>query len=216
MLTISPRAKHLKSKAQSLAIDSPFSQRSAGRERLRQRWKRYFSICSTNLFLIIGFSQTGLAQSTLIPAPPATCDLNLALLKSSDTDKDRNIITADTVSAAGTTTPSLWWTSEQLPPKLVTNWIANNNQKQIYLLVNTQYWNILDYVDRYRTVDRFGHAAREYGYNLKVCNSQKIALAEYTCDSTTEAQLQQVSSQNNSCQIWLNTTGQTGLGVQSK
>jgi hypothetical protein len=201
MPIIIPKAQSLKPQAKSIAI---------------YRWKRYFSICGSSLFVIIGLSQTGLAQSTLIPAPPATCDLNLALLKSADTDKDRNIITADTVSAAGTTTPSLWWTNEQLPPKLVTNWIANNSQKQIYLLVNNQSWNVLDYVDRYRTVDRFGHAAREYGYNLKVCNSQKIALAEYNCDSTTEAQSQQVSSQNNSCQIWLNTTGQTGLGVQSK
>ncbi len=209
MAIIIPKAQSLKPKAKSIAIDSPG-------ERLRQQWKRYFNICGSSLLLVIGFSQTGLAQSSLIPASPPTCDLNLALLKSTDIGKDRNIITADTVSAAGTTTPSLWWTNEQLPPKLVTNWIANNSQKQIYLLVNTQYWNILDYVDRYRTVDRFGHAAREYGYNLKVCNSQKIVLAEYTCDSTTESQSQQVLNQNNSCQIWLNTTGQTGLGVQSK
>jgi hypothetical protein len=201
MLIIPPKAQSLKPKAKNVPINL---------------LKHYLSICSSSLFLIIGLNQTALAQSNLIPPPPATCDLNLALLKSADLGKDRNIITADTVSAAGTTTPSLWWTSEQLPPKLVTNWIANNSQKQIYLLVNTQYWNVLDYIDRYRTVDRFGHAARAYGYNLKVCNSQKVALAEYNCDSTSESQLQQVSSQNNSCQIWLNTSGQTGLGVQSK
>jgi hypothetical protein len=201
MPIIIPKAQSLKPKAKSIAI---------------YRWKRCFSVCGSSLFLMVGFSQTGLAQSNLIQPPPATCELNLALLKSADINKDGNIVTADTVSAAGTTTPSLWWTSEQFPPKLVTNWIANANQKQIYLLVNTQSWSSLDYIDRYRTVDRFGHAARSYGYNLKVCNSQKIALAEYSCDSTTEAQSQQVSNQNNSCQIWLNTTGQTGLGVQSK
>jgi hypothetical protein len=224
MPIIIPKAQSPKPKVQSFTIDSPFlhrrgsanAQRSAGRERLRQRWKRYFNICGSNLFLIIGLSQTGLAQSSLIPSPPATCELNLDLLKSSDIGKDRNITTADTVSAAGTTTPSLWWTNEQLPPKLVTNWIANNSQKQIYLLVNTQYWSILDYVDRYRTIDRFGHAARDYGYNLKICNSEKIVLAEYTCDSKTEAQFQPAPNQNNNCQIWLNTTGQNGLGVQSK
>lgn len=201
MLIILSKAQSLKSKAKNVAID---------------RWKRYISICGSSLFLIIGFSQTGLAQLNSIPAPPATCDLNLALLKSADSGKDRNIITADTVSAAGTTTPSLWWTNEQLPPKLVTNWMANSSQKQIYLLVNTQYWNILDYVDRYRTVDLFGHAARDYGYNLKICNSQKIAQAEYTCDSATESQSPQAPNQNNNCQIWLNTSGQTGLGVQTK
>ena len=201
MLIIPPQVQILKYRLTDVAID---------------RWQRYFSICGSSLFLIMGLSQAGLAQSSLIPPPPATCDLDLALLKSGDIGKDRNIVTADTASAAGTTTPSLWWTSEQLPSKLVTNWIANNSQKQIYLLVNTQYWNILDYVDRYRTIDRFGHAARDYGYNLKICNSQKLALAEYTCDSTTELQPQPVSNQNNNCQIWLNTTGQTGLGVQAK
>jgi hypothetical protein len=201
MPIIMPKAQSLKPKAQLLTID---------------RFKSCAIVCGTSLLAIIGLNQTGLAQSTLIPTTPATCDLNLALLKSNDIGKDRNIITADTVSAAGTTTPSLWWTSDQLPPKLVINWIANNSQKQIYLLVNAQYWNGLDYVDRYRTIDRFGHAAREYGYNLKICNSQKIALAEYTCDSTMEPQSQPDSNQNSNCQILLNTTGQNGLGVQYK
>lgn len=172
--------------------------------------------CISSLAAVIGLSSAGSAQSSLIPPPPATCDLNLAVLKSNSIRRDQNIVTADTVSATGNTTPSLWWTSEQLPPKLVTNWIANNSQKQIYLLVNAQSWSGLDYINRYRTVDRFGHAARGYGYNLKICTSQKIALAEYTCDAIPDSRLQQVSNQNNNCQIWLNTTGQTGLGVQSK
>jgi hypothetical protein len=200
MLIILPKAQSLKSRAKDFTID---------------RWKRYAIVCGTSLFVIIGLSKTGLAQSNLIPPPPVTCDLNLSLLKSADIGKDRNIVTADTVSPDGNTTPNLWWTNEQFPPKLVTNWIANNSQKQIYLLVNTQYWNILDYVDRYRTIDRFGHAARDYGYNLKICNSQKIALADYTCDSTSEQQGSQTKHQDN-CQIWLNTNGQNGLGVQSK
>jgi hypothetical protein len=171
--------------------------------------------CMT-LAVIMGTNAAVFAQSSVISSSPEICDVNLTLLKPTEIGNDPNIITADTVSPKGTTIPSLWWTNEQLPSKLVTNWIANRRQSQIYLLVNTQYWNILDYVDRYRTIDRFGHAARDYGYNLKICNSQKIALAEYTCDATTEAQSQPVSNQNNNCQIWLNTTGQTGLGVQSK
>jgi hypothetical protein len=200
MPVILPKAQSLKSRAKDCKID---------------RWKCCTIICGTSIFLLIGLNKTGLAQSNSIPPPPTTCDLNLSLLKSVDTDKDKNIITADTVSPDGNTTPNLWWTNEQFPPKLVTNWIANNSQKQIYLLVNTQYWNILDYVDRYRTIDRFGHAARDYGYNLKICNGQKVILADYTCDSTNEPQAEQANHQNN-CQIWLNTNGQNGLGVQSK
>lgn len=165
------------------------------------------------------------AQSSLAAATPEVCDVNLTWLKSNDIEGNPNIVTADTVSAEGTTVPSLWWTSEQFPAKLVTNWIANRNQKQIYLLVNTQYWNVLDYIDRYRTIDRFGRVAQSYGYNLKICNSQKISLARYTCDSIsakgdpkdrppTTPNLGKSSTQNN-CQIWLNVNGQDGMGVRA-
>jgi hypothetical protein len=178
--------------------------------------------CCASLYLTMGLSCVTLAQSSLVPATPEICDLNLSLLKSADFNSDPNIVTADTVSAKGTTEPSLWWTNEQFPAKLVTNWIANRSQKQIYLLVNTQYWNILDYIDRYRTIDRFGRVAQAYGYNLKICNSQKIALAHYTCDSNPlEKNLpssQHISGATSqySCQIWLNANGQNGLGVQTK
>jgi hypothetical protein len=181
----------------------------------------YCIVCSISLCLSVGWSYATLAQSNLAPATPEICDLNLTLLKSTDLGKDPNIVTADTVSAQGTTVPSLWWTSEQFPDKLVTNWIANRQQKQIYLLVNTQYWNILDYIDRYRTIDKFGRVAQGYGYNLKICNSQKILLARYTCDSMPLAKgypkdnsaairqnLDPITTQD-TCQIWLNANGQT-------
>jgi hypothetical protein len=190
------------------------------------RLHRYGIICGTSLLLLLSLNQPGLAQSSLIPPAPATCDLNLALLKSVDAGTDRNIVTADTATSTGSTVPSLWWTNEQFPAKLVTNWVANQSQKQIYLLVNSQYWNILDYIDRYRTIDRFGRAAQDYGYNLKICNSQKVALADYTCDSINgvtltgldpakAARLTNQNSQNN-CQIWLNASGQSGLGLRAK
>jgi hypothetical protein len=183
-------------------------------------------VCGASLLFTVNIQSAGLAQSSLLPPTPATCDLNLAELKSADLGKDRHIVTADTASPAGSTVPSLWWTHEQFSTKLVTNWIANQRQKQIYLLVNAQSWNSLDYVDRYQTIDRFGRAAHDYGYNLKICNSQKVALADYTCGSTgdptpTEVGLAPASGANqpqnsNNCQIWLHTTGQSGLGIKSK
>ncbi len=177
--------------------------------------KCYTIVFGTSFSLTIGLNNSGLAQSNLLPPSPAVCDLDLASLKPVDIEPDRNIVTADTVSAQGTTTPSLWWTSEQFSPKLVTNWVANRSQKQIYLLVNSQYWNILDYVDRYRTIDKFGRVAQGYGYNLKICNSQKIALADYACESTADPNILSNIAQN-SCQIWLNANGQNGLGVLAK
>jgi hypothetical protein len=71
------------------------------------------------------------------------------------------------------------------------------------LLVNAQYWDLLDYIGRYSTIDRFGRVAQGYGYNLKLCSSQKIVLARYSCNPLDRA----------SCQLWLNATGQNGLGV---
>ena len=175
---------------------------------LYQRLRRGAIACTTSLYLIIGLSAPILAQSE-DPAIPVICDVNLTLLKSIDSGKNPQIVTADTVSAAGTTTPSLWWINEQFPAKLVTNWIANRDRKQIHLLVNTQYWSGLDYLDRYGTIDRFGRVAQSYGYNLTICNSQKIALARYNCDPLLNAN-------RNSCEIWLNSNEQNGLGVQSK
>ncbi len=160
---------------------------------------------------IVGWSWTTCAQPSIIPPTPEICDISLTLLRAADAYADPNIVTADTVSPKGTTTPSLWWTSEQFPAKLVTNWIVNRSQNQIYLLVDTQHWSILDYIDRYRTIDRFGRVAHDYGYNLKICNTQKITLAEYTCDNSSTP-----ATNQNTCQIWLNTNGRNGLGMSTK
>jgi hypothetical protein len=166
---------------------------------------RLTKVVATSMSLCLSWLPATLAQPTVAPDTPEICEVNFNLLKA-DRRSDPNIITADTVSAKGMTLPSLWWTSEQSPPKLVTNWIANRRQQQVYLLVNVQYWDLLDYIDRYRTIDRFGRVAQGYGYNLQLCSSQKIVLARYSCNPLDRA----------SCQVWLNATGQSGLGVQGK
>lgn len=158
------------------------------------------------------------AQSSSILSSSEVCDVNLTLLKPTEVGTDPNITTADTVSPEGKTIPSLWWTNEQLPSKLVVNWIANRSQSQIYLLVNSQYWNILDYVERYRTLSRFGRVAQSYGYDLKICNDRKISLARYTCDvksGSTDRQPGNIIPPQN-CQIWLNSGDREGMGVQGK
>lgn len=144
-----------------------------------------------------------IAQTEKIPGlKTATCPVDLNLLKSNF--QPDTIVTADSVSAAAITLPSFWWTSEQFPAKLVTNWIADANAKEVFLLVNPQYWNILDYVDRYRLVNRFGRVARDYGYNLQLCTPQKVTLANYTCN---------LQDPQASCQIWFNDLNREGLSV---
>jgi hypothetical protein len=175
--------------------------------------------CSMSLYLTMGLNITASAQLAPIPSSPEICDVNLTLLKPTEIGTDPNIVTADTVSPQGTTIPSLWWTNEQFPAQLVTNWIANRRQHQIYLLVNVQYWNILDYADRYQTIHKFGRVAQSYGYNLKICNSQKIALARYTCSmvdgSGSAKPARRIEPQSN-CQIWLNGNDQNGMRIQSR
>ncbi len=164
-----------------------------------------------------------LAQSNAAdPSIPEICEVDLKILKSNNFDPDPNIVTADTVSAQGTTIPSLWWTSEQFPPRSIANWIANRQEKRIYLFINTNYWDMLDYIDRYQTINKFGRVSQDYGYNLNICNSQKVVLARYTCEPIDAHIIDRNSSaatlkeRDRNCQIWLNTTGQNGLGVQTQ
>ncbi len=188
-------------------------------KRAKFKWIDCAIGCSVSIYLTFG-SCPAFAQSLPNVATPAICDVNLTLLKATEIGTDPNIVTADTVSPQGTTVPSLWWTSEQFPAKLVTNWIANSRQRQVYLLVNTQYWNILDYIDRYGTISKFGREAQGYGYNLTICNAQKIALGSYICESTSgdpnRSQNSLSKTSRQSCQIWLNGNEQNGIGIQSK
>ena len=84
--------------------------------------------------------------------------------------------------------PSLWWAKEQFDPfkgRLIINWFAYPQLKQIDLFVNWQLWTILDYLQRYRLIDKIGTVAREYGYALRVFNQQKQCLATYKYNSYT-------------------------------
>ncbi len=123
-----------------------------------------------------------------------TADGRLAQSESIAGDED-SVITSETFSSTGLTLPSLWWVKDQfsqkkpLATKLLRNWRAypGNPQRpgQIELLVNRQFWSLLDYVERYTFLNEFGEAAREYRYNIQVIDSDaptNAPLASYTCD----------------------------------
>jgi hypothetical protein len=159
-----------------------------------------------SLCLSIGWEFTALAQQKADPTLPDLCEVDLGLLKSDSKSIPAHITTADTVSLIKMTMPSLWWASEQSPPNLISNWVADRTQNQVYLVVNPQYWNILDYVDRYAFVDRFGRVSRGYGYNLRLCTDRKIVLAEYQCDKIANS---------TSCRILMNAAGQAASKIQN-
>lgn len=121
-----------------------------------------------------------------------------------------NIITAKTISQEGLTIPSLWWAQEQFDPfggRLIANWIAYPDERRIDLVVNRQLWSLLNYVERYRFVNKFGTVAREYQYNLRVFDRQNKCLVTYACNF-------QVTP--NHCEIDFEPSGKTGLEVDNQ
>lgn len=121
---------------------------------------------------------------------------------------ERGVITADTISQTGITTPSLWWAEEQYDPfegKLIDNWIAYPNERRIDLVVNRQLWTLLDYLKRYSFVNQLGTVARGYQYNLRVFNQQKQCLAIYTCNFSTAP---------DQCEIDFDPSGRDGFQME--
>jgi hypothetical protein len=71
--------------------------------------------------------------------------------------------------------------------KFIFNWIAYQDEKRVDLVVNRQVWTLLDYIGRYRFVNKLGTVARGYNYDVRVFNQQAELLATYTCTRTKTA-----------------------------
>jgi hypothetical protein len=118
--------------------------------------------------------------------------LDVEMLKDAGLRKNTGVITADSIERFPIfrkTMPSLWWTQDQLPNKLVLNWLAYPHKKRIDLVVNPQFWNNLEYLERYQLINRYGLAARRYGYNVRIFNlkfSEAQPIVAYTCSSGLE------------------------------
>lgn len=144
------------------------------------------------------------AQTTDIPQP-SQAPLEMSLLQPGAI-VDNRVITSNTVSQQGITTPSLWWAREQFGGDLLSNWLAypatGAIAGRIDLLVNRQNWSALDYIERYQFLNKFGTVARDYGYNVRVFNEQKQLLATYTCNFNPNP---------NQCNIQLDATGKARI-----
>ena len=77
--------------------------------------------------------------------------------------------------------PSLWLAQKLFGGKLLDRWFVDPGNTWVIIIVNRQLWSLLDYMERYQFVNRFGTVASEYGYNVRVCNRQGTALAVYSC-----------------------------------
>ncbi|HLO49760.1 MAG TPA: hypothetical protein VK211_15195 [Kamptonema sp.] len=109
--------------------------------------------------------------------------------------------------------PSLWLTKEQFGGKLLDQWFVESGNNWVILIVNRQIWSLLDYLERYQFVNQFGTAARDYGYNIRVCNPQGEALAIYSCNFPADKT--NPSTQLN-CKLELDSLSNTGLRGKPK
>lgn len=127
------------------------------------------------------------AEQTDVADLPGHSTDNPELTQQSTDNKDE-LPEESQVALAGISIPSLWWAREQFDPfggKLISNWLTNPQVKQIDLVVNWQFWTLLDYLGRYRFINQFGTVAREHGYDLRIFNQQKQCLALYEYNQVT-------------------------------
>jgi hypothetical protein len=139
----------------------------------------------TLIFSELVMSQAGQALPPYIALSYANNPLEIKLLTNAKLAQFRqDVITADTISPRQLGAPSLWWTREQLPNKLILNWLAYPQRKHIDVVVNPQFWNILDYPERYQLVNRWGTIARKHGFDVRIFNlrfSEQKPIVAYTC-----------------------------------
>lgn len=87
--------------------------------------------------------------------------------------------------------PTLWRTAENLPPlrvdsyRLVREWTAFHSQTAelpvVDFQVDPQYWNQLNYYQKYGVLRRLGTTGMGYGYHVRIWSSISLA-AVYACD----------------------------------
>ncbi|HEY9598278.1 MAG TPA: hypothetical protein V6D33_11470 [Cyanophyceae cyanobacterium] len=174
---------------QAMKISSPCPLSVQNRTYARPKFSRLVS--QSLLLLSIGWATLLLPSFQQVSAQtssalkPSDAPLEISLLEPDAPPPKPGIVTSRTISQTGITNPSLWWAEEQFDEfngKLLTNWIAYQDEKRVDLVVSPQPWTLLDYLGRYRFVNQFGTVARDYDYNVRIFNPQGNLLATYTCD----------------------------------
>lgn len=104
------------------------------------------------------------------------------------------LLTSEDISDVTMSGPSFWYNSDHLPPRLggrrlISSWIAFElNQAPLAVVdvvIDIQYWRVLNYLEKYGVLNHLGTSAKAYGYNLRIYrgslfNRQLLGL--YVCD----------------------------------
>jgi hypothetical protein len=107
-------------------------------------------------------------------------------------------VTENDISQTQISRPSLWWAEQRFGSLLLDFWFTCPGKGQVYLIVNRQIWNSLNYLDRYEFVNHFGVYSSRDQYNLEVLNPQLEPVATYRCDYTVKP---------NKCNLWVENFG---------
>ncbi len=156
-----------------------------GKDNMKIELTIYFKISIVlNLGFILSFLPPVLAQ---FPADNLTCKSSqeAELITEISISNKTKIISEKIIKNQESIPPNLWWAKEQFDlfdGRLVTNWIADTEKQNIDIIVNRQLWSTLNYLERYRFVNKFGTVARENQYNLRIFNQQQKCLVTYLCD----------------------------------
>ncbi|MGQ4648773.1 hypothetical protein [Lyngbya aestuarii] len=146
-------------------------------------WVSGSVLLASVLFLLV--SRLALAQE---PSAADTCRQISEIeppIDQAEPPQEDALVTPQEISQKGLTDPSFWWAQEQFNQfdgKLINSWVANKEQKRLYLFVNRQLWTLMDYLGRYSFVNKFGTVARDYQYDVGLFNQEGLPLASYTCD----------------------------------
>lgn len=148
------------------------------------------------------------------PPEPLLQPIEIELLQPNSSRSRKDVLRGDRISPITLQVPSLWWTKEQFDPfygRLVNNWLVytqeQGSKRRVDILVNSQLWGLLDYIERYTLVNKFGTVGREYGYNIRIFNNEKELLAAYTCNSQANQPI---------CALWIEPSIQDSLRRRPK
>ncbi|MEM8610536.1 MAG: hypothetical protein AAGF93_00850 [Cyanobacteria bacterium P01_H01_bin.105] len=102
---------------------------------------------------------------------------------------DGAIATDSNPSPQNFTAPSLWWQQRQVgelvhSDRLIDSWRAypdtntdndtGTSLAHVDVIVNSQIWRLLNYLERYSLITQFGKSAKSYGYQLRLFADNRL------------------------------------------
>ncbi|NER81477.1 MAG: hypothetical protein F6K42_18300 [Leptolyngbya sp. SIO1D8] len=128
------------------------------------------------------------ALMNLLIEIPSQYEIGLEYLR--DQDSSWPIVTQNDTSLYTPTLPSLWWNRDQVYGpwggyRLIRSWISfrsmASDAQMIDIQVDPQYWDRLDYTERYAILNQLGTTGMSYGYHVRLYRSIDL-VGLHACD----------------------------------